>query len=207
MHIGKSVEVDISDDPSHPKIIYLGDVLDAKERVIATALLKKYVNIFAFGYQDMLGMDPNVVVHNIVMKPDAKPVKQKPRRINPTQSLQIKEEIQKLLEAKFICPIDYPQWVSNMVPIGKLEEWIRVCIDFRDLNVACPKDDFPLPNIDTLVENTIGYEMLSLMDGFLGYNQIWVAPQDQHKIAFATEWGIYAYRVMLFGLTNATATF
>ena len=108
MHIGKSIEVNISDDPSHPKIVYLGDFLGAEERVVATTLLKNYIKIFAFRYQDMPRMDPNVVVHNIVTKLDAKPVKQKPRCINPAQSLQIKEEIQKLLDVKFICSINYP---------------------------------------------------------------------------------------------------
>lgn len=91
MHIGKSVEVNINDDPTHYKIIYLGDVLDADERVIATNLLKKYDYIFIFGYQDMLGMDSNVMMHNIVIKLDTKPIKQKPRCINLAQYLQIKE--------------------------------------------------------------------------------------------------------------------
>lgn len=117
-------------------------------------------------------MDPNVVVHNIITQLDAKPIKQKPRRVDPAKSIQIKEEIQKLLEAKFIHSIYYPQWVSNMVPIDKLEYHLRFCIDFRDLNAACPKDDFPLPNIDTLVDNIVRYDMLSLMDGFSSYNQI-----------------------------------
>jgi len=92
--------------------------------------------------------------------------------VNPAQSLQINDEIKKLLDVKFIHYIDYLQWVSNMVLFGKPEGHIRVCTDFQDLNVACPKNEFPLPNIDTLVDNMIGYEMLSLMDGFLGYNQI-----------------------------------
>lgn len=82
MHIGKLIEVDISDDPAHLEIVYLRDIINAKERVIAIALLKKYVKIFAFGYQDILGMDLNVVVYNIVTKLDAKLVKQKLRRIN-----------------------------------------------------------------------------------------------------------------------------
>ena len=89
-----------------------------------------------------------------------------------------------MLDSKFIHAIDYPQWVSNMVPIVNLEGHLKVCTYFRDLNAPCLKDDFPLPNIDTLVDNTIGYEMLYLMNGFSGYNQIWVTPNDQHKTTF-----------------------
>lgn len=77
-----------------------------------------------------------------------------------------------------------------MVPISKLCGSIRVCTDFRDLNKACPKDDFPLPNIDILVDLTARHEILSLMDGFLGYNQIKIAEEDQHKATFTTPWGM-----------------
>lgn len=94
-----------------------------------------------------------------------------------------------------------------MVPIGKPEGWIKVCIDFRDLNAAWPKDDFSLPNIDTLMDNIVGYEMLSLMDSFFGYNQIWVALQDQHKTTFTTPWGAFYYKVMPFDFKNVGATY
>ncbi|RVW19255.1 Retrovirus-related Pol polyprotein from transposon 17.6 [Vitis vinifera] len=84
---------------------------------------------------------------------------------------------------------------------------VRVCVDFRDLNKASPKDDFPLPHIDLLVDGTAGHSMLSFMDGFSGYNQILMAPEDMEKTAFITEWGTYCYRVMPFGLKNAGATY
>lgn len=90
VYIGKSVEVNLSDDPENPKIVYLGDVLDELERTIGTTLLKKYVKVFTYGYTDMPSMDPNIIFHNIITKPD---MKQKSRRFDPTKSLQIKEEI------------------------------------------------------------------------------------------------------------------
>ena len=127
--------------------------------------------------------------------------------MNPTIAIMVKKELQKLLAAKFIQPIDYSKWISNMIPIKKPNGKIHICIDFRDLNKACPKDDFPLPNINTLVDATIGYEMLSLMDGFFGYNQIKVDFEDQHKIAFITPWETFCYKVMPFGLKNARATY
>ena len=85
---------------------------------------------------------------------------------------------------------------------------VRVCIDFRDLNKASPpKDDFPLPHIDMLVDITIGHSMLSSMDGFYGYNKIMMALEDMEKTSFIIEWGTYLYRVMPFGLKNVGATY
>lgn len=147
-----------------------------KKKVKAIMLLKRYAKIFIFGYQDMPSMDPDIMVHNIITHQDAKPIKQNSIRVNLAQSLQIKDEIHKFLDTKFNYPLDYPQWVSNMFPIDKLEGCIRVCINFRDLNATCPKDDFLFSNIDALVDNTSRYEMLSLMDGFSSYNQIWFTP-------------------------------
>jgi len=149
----------------------------------------------------------DLVVHNLGLKDDPRPIKQKLRKMNPKIALMVKEELQKLLQAKFIEPIDYSDWISNMVPVKKPSGKIHICTDFRDLNKAYPKDDFPLPNIDTLVDATAGHEMLSLMDGFFGYNQIKVAPEDQHKTAFITPWGTFCYKVMPFGLKNAGATY
>ena len=83
----------------------------------------------------------------------------------------------------------------------------RVCIYFTDLNKACPKDSFPLPHIDMMVDATAGHELLSFMDAFSGYNQILMHPEDQEKTSFVTERGIFCYKVMPFGLKNAGATY
>ena len=95
----------------------------------------------------------------------------------------------------------------NVVPVPKKEGKVRVCVYFRDLNKASPKDDFPLPHIDMLVDNTAGHPMFSFMDGFSGYNQILMALEDMERTSFITEWGTYCYRVMPFGLKNAGATY
>ena len=121
--------------------------------------------------------------------------------------MQVKEEVDKLHKAKFIKVVLYSQWVANIVPVIKKNGQVRIYIDFRDLNRACPKDDFPLPHIDLLIDNTAGYEMLSFMDGFSGYNQIWLAEEDQDKTSFTTPWGTYCYVVMPFGLKNVGATY
>lgn len=126
----------------------------------------------------MLGLDPNLVVHNIMTHLDAKVIKKKLCKFNLAQSLWIKATIQKLLKSKFIESIKYPKWASNMIPINHADGNLHISMDFYDLNKAYLKDDFPLPKIDILVDNTMGYEILSLMDGFSGYNQIWVNPND-----------------------------
>ena len=103
--------------------------------------------------------------------------------------------------------VEYPEWLANVVPVPKKNGKVRVYVDFRDLNKASPKDDFPLPHIDMLVDSTIGHSMLSFMDGFFRCNQILMALEDMEKTSFITEWGTYYYRVMPFGLKNARATY
>ena len=80
----------------------------------------------------------------------------------------MKEEIQKQLSVGFLSVVEYPKWLANVVPIPKKNDKVRVCVDFRDLNKASLKDDFPLPHIDMLVDSTTGHSMLSFMDGFFG---------------------------------------
>ena len=134
-------------------------------------MLRSYLDVFAWSYEDMPGLDPTIVQHHLPILPHARPVKQKLRRLHPRWSLQVKEEIQKQLRVGFLSVVEYPEWLANVVPVPKKDGKVRVCVDFRDLNKASPKDDFPLPHIDMLVDSTAGHPMLSFMDGFSGYNQ------------------------------------
>ena len=152
-------------------------------------------------------LDCSIVQHHLPILPHAWSVKQKLRRLHPRWSLQVKEEIHKKLSVGFLSVVEYPKWMANVVPIPKKDGKVRVCVDFRDLNKASPKDDFPLPHIDMLIDSTVGHSMLSFMDGFSGYNQIMMAPEDIEKTSFITEWGTYCYRVMPFRLKNARATY
>ena len=110
----------------------------------------------------------------------------------------MKEEIQKQLSVSFISMVQYPEWLANVIPVPKKDGNVRVCVDFRNLNKVNPKDDFPLPHINMLVDSTVGHAVLSFMDGFSGYNQIMMALKDKKKTYFITEWGTYCYRVMSF---------
>ena len=116
------------------------------------------------------------------------------------------EEIRKLLEADFIREVYYPNWLANVVMVKKANEKWRMCINFTDLNRACPKDNYPLPRIDTLVDSTARHELLSFMDTFSGYNQIKMNEDDQERTSFVTSQGLFCYKVMPFGLKNAGAT-
>lgn len=156
-----------------------------------TEFLKENHINFSWSYADMLGLDPNLIMHHLSINTGVRPVKQKLRKMHPHIALLVKEELKKLLDVGFIWSIDYAEWISNIVPVSKPDGHIRICIDFRDLNKECPKDDFPLPHIDTIVDLTAGHAMYSLMDGFSGYNQIKIAPKDQDKIAFTCPWGTY----------------
>ena len=103
----------------------------------------------------------------------------------------IKEEVQKQINAGFLVTSVYPQWLANIVPVAKKDVKVRMCVDYRDLNRACPKDDFPFPHIDVLVDSTAKFKVFSFMDGFSGYNQIKMAPEDMEKTTFITPWGTF----------------
>ena len=170
-------------------------------------LLKEFSNVFAWNYEEMPGLNPSLVCHTLNVEPGAKPVVQARRNYHKEDEVQIKQEIEKLLACGFIKPIKHPTWLANIVPVKKKNGQVRVCIDYRDLNKACPKDEFPLPNMDMLMDSTSSQGMLSFMDGFSGYNQIKMAARDAEKTAFHTLYGNFHYTVMPFGLKNAGATY
>ena len=119
----------------------------------------------------------------------------------------IKEEVQKLTLAKFIREVYYPDWLANVVMVKKANGKWRMCVDFTDLNKACPKDSYSLPRIDQLVDSTTGHRLLSFVDAFSGYNQIRMDETNQEKTSFVTSQGLFCYKVMPFGLKNAGVTY
>jgi hypothetical protein len=155
----------------------------------------------------MPGIDPRIVEHEIRTYPNDKPVQQRLRVVNPRKAPTIKAEVEKLLNGRFIYPVPLTEWVSNPVPMNKKKGTIRVCMDFRELNKACPKDKFPTPFIDQILDECVGREIFSFMDGFSGYNQIQIKPKDQHKMEFICPWGTFAYQKIPFNLKNTGATF
>lgn len=191
----------------NPKKIQIGSTLSTQERSDLNTLLEEFQDVFAWSYEDMPGIDPEIVQHRINIKDGFRPVKQRLRRMQPEWQIKVKEEVSKLLKVGFIQAVNQADWIANIVPVPKKDGRVRVCVDYRDLNKACPKDDFPLPHIDILVDNTAGSALMSFMDGFSGYNQIRMAPEDMTKTTFTTGWGTYCYTVMPFRLKNAGATY
>ena len=118
----------------------------------------------------------------------------------------IQSEVRKLIDSGFIREEQHPDWVANIVPVAKKMKR-SICINFHDLNEACPKDKFPLPITDVMIDNTCGFERMSFMDGFSGYNQIKMYPDDKKHTSFRTPLGVYCYTVMPFGLKNTGATY
>ena len=149
-------------------------------------LLQDYSDVFAWSYQDMPSLDTDIVVYRFSLREECMPVKQKLRKVKPEMLLKIKEEVKKQLDAGFLEVAKYPQWVANIVPVPKKDGKVRMCVDYRDLNRASPKDNFPLPHIDTLVDNTAKHSLFSFMDGFSSYNQIRMVPEDMENTTFLT---------------------
>uniref|UniRef100_A0A2N9IX95 Uncharacterized protein n=1 Tax=Fagus sylvatica TaxID=28930 RepID=A0A2N9IX95_FAGSY len=165
------------------------------------------VDVFAWDPYEVPGVDPNYIEHRLNTDPHSKPVQQKARRSAPVHAEAVQKEVEKLLQAGSIREIQYPTWLSNTVVVKKKNGKWRVCVDFTNLNQACPKDPFPLPKIDQLVDATAGHDRMSFLDAFQGYHQIALSTEDREKTAFITPLGIYCYKVMPFGLKNAGATY
>ena len=125
----------------------------------------------------------------------------------PERAAIVLEELERLLESGAIRKVQYPVWLSNMVVVKKKNGKWRVCINFTDLNKACPKDPFPLPRIDQLVDSASGHARQSFLDAFQGYHQIPMNAVNQEKTAFITPRRAYCYKVMPFGLKNTGATY
>ncbi|KAL2937526.1 Transposon Tf2-6 polyprotein [Bienertia sinuspersici] len=190
-----------------PRPVYASALLSQEEEDAYFNLLKEYRDVFAWSYKEMPGLDPKVAAHRLAIKKGVSPKKQPRRHFRPELIPEIEAEVNKLIDAGLIREVKYPTWIANIVPVRKKNGQLRVCVDFRDLNEACPKDDFPLPVTEIMINATTSHEALSFMDCTTGYIQIMMAPEDQEATAFRTLKGIFCYMVMPFGLKNAGATY
>ena len=150
----------------------MSSVLMLEEESKYFELLMEYKDVFAWTYKERPGLDLTIAVHQLAIKQGVRPIKQAQRRFRLELLPQIEAEVNKLEQAGFIREVQFLKWIANIVPVKKKNGQIQVCVDFRDLNKACPKDDFPFPNTELMVDATIGHKALSFMDGSSGYNQI-----------------------------------
>jgi hypothetical protein len=148
-----------------------------------------------------------VIEHHLKIHPDARPMRQKPRKQSIERQNFIREEVRKLLQAGVIEEVHYPMWLANPVVVPKANGKLRLCIDYTNLNKACPKDPYPLSCIDQIVDSTFGCDLLSFMDAYSVFYQIKMAKADRKYTDFVTLDGLYCYVVMPYGLLNALPTF
>ena len=176
--------VSLDDDPEH--LAYMGSKLVEDLKSLLTHFLRQNKDVFSWKQADMGGFDPTVITHWLNVSPSFKPIKQKRRSFMPERPKAINEEVDKLLQAGAIREVEYPEWLANVVLVKKANGKWRLYIEFTDINRAFPKDSFPLPRIDLIVDATAGHELLSFMDAFSDYNQISMDPDDQEKTSFVT---------------------
>ncbi|XP_057482002.1 uncharacterized protein LOC130768918 [Actinidia eriantha] len=201
--------------PRGEEAIY-GDQVAAKQCYIATVSTKAAVK------EVQMVEDDIEVLEDVRRDPEAKVIEElaraecstgfstgqtKGEKSAPEHVDAVIEEVEKLREAYAIVEVIYPSWLSNMVVVKKKTGKWRVCVDFTNLNRACPKDCFPLPNIGQLVNSTSGHARMSFLDAYRGYHQIALHKPDQEKMAFIAPRGVFCYKVMPFGLKNAGATY
>jgi hypothetical protein len=201
-------EVDIGPG-DRPRPTFISRNLSPEFRTKLIELLKEFRDCFAWEYYEMPGLSRLIVEHRLPIKPGVRPHQQPPRRCKADMLEPVKAEIKRLYDAGFIRPCRYAECVSSIVPVIKKNSKVRVCIDFRNLNKATLKDEYPIPVADQLVDASSGLKILSFMDGNAGYNQIFMAEEDIHKTAFRCPGaiGLFEWVVMTFGLKSAGATY
>jgi hypothetical protein len=155
----------------------------------------------------MPGIPREVIEHHLKINHDARPVSQKPRRQSVERQDFIRKEVRKLLDVGFLEEVHHPVWLANPVIIPKANGKLRMCIDYTSLNKACPKDLYPLPRVDQIVDSTSGCDLLSFLDAYSSFHQIQMSREDRKHTAFVTVDGLYCYVVMPYGLKNAMPTF
>src|ERR1044071_3764794 len=227
--------IELKQLPEHLKYAFLGEKdtlpviisskLSKEQEEKLVQVLKRNVTALGWTIADIKGISPSTCMHRILLEEGVKPSRQPQRRLNPPMMEVVKKEVLKLLQADMIFPISDSQWVSptqvvpkkggitivenqdgEMVPTRTQTGW-RVCIDYRKLNAVTRKDHFPLPFIDQMLERLAGRPYYCFLDGYSGYFQVAIAPEDQEKTTFTCPFGTFAYRRMPFGLCNAPGTF
>jgi len=205
--------------------IIISDKLSDDETSRLIAILEKRRSVFRYSLQDLKGVSPTLCTHRIPIDPASSPTREPQRRLNNVMREVVKKEVLKLFHAGIIYPIPDSDWVSpvqvvpkkggmtvvknaknELIPQCTVTGW-RMCIDYRKHNTATKKDHFPLPFIDEMLEQLAKHSYFCFLDGYSGYHQIPIHPDDQRKTTFTCPYGTYAYRRMSFGLCNAPASF
>ncbi|KAJ9547773.1 hypothetical protein OSB04_020316 [Centaurea solstitialis] len=234
-NIAAPPKVDLKPLPSNLKYAFLGDdntypvivssSLSSSQLDKLLCVLRKYRSILAYSIDDIKRISPSFCTHRILLNDEHASSIEHQRRLNPNMKEVVQKEVMKLLKAGIIYPITDSPWVSPVQVVPKkggmtvikndkgelistrpVTGW-RMCIDYRKLNLATRKDHFPLPFIDQMLERLAKHTYFCYLDGYSGFLQIPIHPNDQEKTTFTCPYGTFAYRRMPFGLCNAPATF
>ncbi|GJX98594.1 reverse transcriptase domain-containing protein [Tanacetum coccineum] len=204
----KEERIKVAINPEHPEqTVMIGSDLTEKTRSKLCNLLQRSLDIFAWTPTDMTGVPRQIAEHRLNVRKGCQPVRQKKRGQAAERNVAINDEVSKLVTAGIMREVHYHDWLSNPVMVKKSDNSWRMCVDFKDLNKACPKDGYPLPEIDWKVESLCGFPFKCFLDAYKGYHQIQMAEEDEEKTAFITNQGIFCYTKMPFGLRNAGATY
>jgi hypothetical protein len=213
----------LNDNEESPVII--SDKLSKYETIRLLTVLEKYHYAFGYSLQDLKGIRPALCSHRIPIDPAYTPSREPQHRLNNAMRDVVKKQVLKVLHAGIIYLVPHSEWVSlvqvvpkkggmtvvknernELIPKRTVTRW-RMCIDYRKLNKATKKDHFPLPFIDEMLEWLAKHSFFCFLDGYFGYHQIPIHPDDQSKPTFTCPYGTYAYRRMSFSLCNAPASF
>ena len=217
--------------PEHLKYVFLGnersqlviiatDLTLEEEKEVAKTL-KQYKEAITWAVSDLKGINPSICMHKMLMEENAKTSIEHQRRLNPVMKEVVRNEVLKWLNAGFIYAISDRPWVSpihvvpkkggitvirneknELIQTRKVTSW-RVCIDYKKMNTATRKDHYPIPFIDQMLDRLAGHSHYCFLDGYSGYNQIAITPEDQEKTTFTCPYGTFAFRRMPFRLCNA----
>ncbi|GKC92361.1 reverse transcriptase domain-containing protein [Tanacetum coccineum] len=187
--------------------VMIGSTLTKEGRNKLCGLLQRNLDIFSWKPADMTGIPRHIAKHRLNVREGCSLVRQKKRGQATVRNQVIQEEVGKLVEAGIMKEVHYHDWLSNPIMVKKHDDSWRICVDFKDLNKACPKDGYLLSKIDWKVESLCGFPFKCFLDAYNGYHQIQMAKEDEEKTAFITSQGIFCYTKMPFGLRNAGATY
>ncbi|GJR09530.1 reverse transcriptase domain-containing protein [Tanacetum coccineum] len=204
----KEERIKVAINPEHPEqTVMIGSELTEKTRSKLCNLLQRSLDIFAWTPTDMTGIPRQIAEHKLNVRKGCPPVRQKKRGQAAERNVAINDEVSKLVTAGIMREVHYHDWISNPVMVKNSDNSWRMYVDFKDLNKACPKDGYPLPEIDWKVESLCGFPFKFFLNAYKGYHQIQMAEEDEEKTAFITNQGIFCYTKMPFGLRNAGATY
>nr|GEU48591.1 reverse transcriptase domain-containing protein [Tanacetum cinerariifolium] len=208
LHEGIGLTKEALVNPAHPdQLVTIDKNLSLEGATQLKNLLKKNKDIFAWEPSNMTRVPKRIIKHALNTYPSVTPVSQKRRVFSAEKSQVVTQEVAEWLKAEIVRPVKYPTWISNLVLVKKADGSWRICIDFKNINFVCPKDYYPLPEIDHKIDSVMGFPFKCFRDVYKGYHQIQMTEEDEEKTTFYTDQGTFCYTKIPFGLKNAGATY